>query len=84
MPELSLKEEFAELTGPGRTWAWRLKKFINIIDDPIDWVKEKLHGMNLPFGYELNISCLMANRLTTWDIIRKQGNHFNDDPEDIK
>lgn len=88
MPHGTLKEELADLTGPDlygtKTWGWRLKKFINIIDDPIDWVKEKLHGMNLPFGYELNISCLMANRPTTWDIIRKQGNHFNDDPEDIK
>lgn len=83
MPELPIKEELAELIAPGRSWSWRLKKFINIIDDPIDWVKEALHGMHLPFGYELNISCLMANRKTTWDIIRKQGNYSNSDPEDI-
>jgi hypothetical protein len=54
----------------------------NLIDDPIDWVKEKIHGIHLPFGYELNISFAMCNRKTTWDIIRKQGDYENSDPED--
>jgi len=84
MPMQSLRKEIAALFGPGRTMAWRFKKFINIVDTPIDYVKEKLHGMHLPFGYELNISFLMMNRPTTWDIIRKQGNYPNSDPEDLK
>ena len=65
-------------------WDWRFRNTVNFLDDPVDWVKEFFHGMRLPFGYELNTSCLMRNRVITWDIIRKQGNHFNDDPEDIK
>lgn len=83
MPSKPIKEELAELFGPDRTIGWRFKKFINIIDTPVDYVKEKLHGMKLPFGYELNISFMMMNRPTTWDIIRKQGDYPNDDPEDI-
>jgi len=66
--------------------AWIFKRFVNIIDDPIDWVKEHFHGHHLPFGYELNISFMMVNRRpTTWDIIRKRkpGGYPNSDPEDI-
>jgi hypothetical protein len=59
-----------------------IKDFENLFDDYPDWVKEKLHGLHLPFGYELNISFLMKNRETTWDIIRKQGDYDNSDPED--
>ena len=59
-----------------------LRDFINIVDDPIDTIKESLHCMSLPFGYQLNISCLMSNRKTSWDIIRKQGYYENCDPED--
>jgi hypothetical protein len=59
-----------------------IKDFINIIDGPVDKIKEKIHCMNLPFGYQLNISFLMRNRKTTWDIIRKQGRYENCDPED--
>lgn len=84
MAEQPFKEELEDLAGPGRTWGWRFKKFINIIDGPVDWVKEALHGMRLPFGYELNISFAMRNRPTTWDIIRKRipGGYPNSDPED--
>jgi hypothetical protein len=63
---------------------WFVRNVENLIDDPIDWVKEKLHGMHLPFGLELNISFFMANRTTTWDIIRKQGDYLNSDPEDLE
>ena len=69
---------------PERSLWKNIRVFINIIDDPIDWVKEKLHGMRLPFGYELNISFLMANRDTTWDIIRPYGDYPNSDPEDLE
>lgn len=62
-------------------WKW-MKDWVNIFDDYPDYIKEKLHGMHLPFGYELNISFLMMNRETTWDIIRKQGDYDNSDPED--
>jgi hypothetical protein len=63
---------------------WFLRNLVNLVDDYPDWVKEKLHGMKLPFGYELNISFFMRNRPTTWNIIRKQGDYFNDDPEDLE
>jgi hypothetical protein len=59
------------------------RDFINVIDDPIDELKEYLHCMPLPFGYQLNISFLMSNRKTTWDIIRKQGVYENCDPADL-
>jgi hypothetical protein len=64
-------------------WGWFFKKVENLLDDPIDYVKEALHGMHLPCGYELNISFLMRNRETSWDIIRKQGSYSNEDPEDL-
>jgi|GEM_PF-2883366 len=57
--------------------------FFNIVDGPIDKIKEKIHGAHLPFGYEINISFLMKNRKTTWNIIRKQGNYCNEDIEDL-
>lgn len=59
------------------------RDFINIIDDPIDELKERLHCMPLPFGYQLNISFLMSNRKTSWDIIRKRGVYDNCDPADL-
>lgn len=58
------------------------RDFINVIDDPIDELKEYLHCMPLPFGYQLNISFIMQNRKTTWDIIRKQGTYENCEPLD--
>ena len=76
------KEDFKDLVEPGRTWSWRLKKLINMVDDPVDAVKEWLHCHPLPFGYQLNISFMMQNRRTTWDIIRKRGRYDNCDPED--
>jgi len=71
-----------------RKWSERgfwenIGKLINLIDDYPDWVKEKIHGAHLPFGLEINISILMVNRKpSTWDIIRKQGDYPNSDPED--
>lgn len=59
-----------------------IKGFSNILDDVIDMFKEWLHCHPLPFGYQLNISFMMMNRKTTWDIIRKQGKYDNCDPED--
>lgn len=61
-----------------------LRDWENYVDDPIDWVKEFLHCAKLPFGYQLNISFLMAHRETTWNIIRKDGNYSNCDPEDLE
>jgi hypothetical protein len=61
------------------TW---LKNWEDYIDDPIDWMKEKLHCARLPFGYQLNISFIMLNRETTWDIIRRDGKYGNCDPDD--
>jgi hypothetical protein len=74
-----IRRQFEE--GRFENWKW-MKDWVNIFDDYPDYVKEKLHGMHLPFGYELNISFLMMNRETTWDIIRKQGDYDNSDPED--
>lgn len=59
-----------------------LRDLENWIDDPVDWLKEWLHCAKLPFGLQLNISFLMQNRRTTWDIIRLQGTYDNCDPED--
>jgi len=68
---------------PERSLWKNIQTFVNLIDDPIDWLKEKIHGAHLPFGYEINISVLMVNRVpNTWDIIRKQGDYPNSDPED--
>lgn len=76
-----IEDYFVEWDDHG--WGWRARNLENIFDDPIDWVKERLHGMHLPFGYELNISFMMKNRPTTWDIIRKRGDYPNEDPEDL-
>lgn len=61
-----------------------IRDFTNILDTPIDYVKELFHCSKLPFGYQLNISFIMKNRRTTWDIIRKQGYYDNCDPQDYK
>jgi hypothetical protein len=63
---------------------WCLKKIGNMLDDPLDWVKEKIHGARIG-KYEINISVLMKNRKpNTWDIIRKwlPEGYPNSDPED--
>jgi len=73
-----IKDKWSERS----TWK-NIKSLINLIDDYPDWLKEKIHGAHLPFGLEINISILMANRKPkTWDIIRKQGDYANSDPED--
>ncbi len=59
-----------------------LREWEDYIDDPIDFIKEWLHCHKLPFGYQLNISFLMIHRETTWDVIRKDGDYDNCDPED--
>lgn len=57
--------------------------FINIIDGPVDKVKEWIHCHKIPFiNYQINISFIMMNRKTTWDIIRKHKKYPNCDPED--
>lgn len=67
-------------------YAWTrqgwLRDWEDWIDDPIDFIKEWLHCHKLPFGYQLNISFLMNHRETTWDVIRKDGDYDNCDPED--
>ena len=69
-------------------WEWTrdgwLRDWEDYIDDPIDFLKEMAHCGKLLFGYQLNISFLMNNRETTWDIIRKDGNYSNCDPEDLE
>ena len=30
---------------PAKSWAWRLKNIGNFVDDPIDDIKHKLHGI---------------------------------------
>jgi hypothetical protein len=75
----TIKDKWSE-----RSFWKNIKSLINLIDDYPDWVKEKIHGCHLPFGYEINISILMVNRHPkTWDIIRKQGDYPNSDPEDL-
>ncbi len=61
-----------------------LRDLENYIDDPIDWCKEWLHCRSLPFNLQLNISFLMQNRTTTWNIIRPDRMYDNCDPEDWK
>jgi hypothetical protein len=59
-----------------------LRDWENYIDDPVDFVKEWLHCAELPFGFYLNISFLMANRKTTWNIITRCIDKVECDPED--
>jgi len=76
-------EEVKKLFQRGQSLNWYLRNFINLIDDPFDAAKEWIHCRPLPFGLQLNISFLMKNRPTTWDIIRKSGTYDNCDPDDI-
>ncbi len=59
-----------------------IRDWENWIDDPIDWVKEWLHCRKLPFGFYLNISFLMQNRKTTWNLITRNKDCVECDPED--
>jgi hypothetical protein len=65
-----------------------LRDLENWIDDPVDFVKEWWHCRHIAWGYQLNISFLMQNRKTTWDIIRKMPKpgvqYANCDPEDME
>jgi hypothetical protein len=70
---------------PERSIWKNIQSLVNLIDDYPDWLKEKIHGAHLPFGLEINISVLMSNRHPhTWDLIRKQGDYPNSDPEDLE
>ncbi len=82
------KEDFHDLWDLKRLerkgWFWWFKQVENLVDDYPDWLKERIHGAHLPFGLEINISVLMKNRKPhTWDLIRKQGDYLNSDPEDL-
>jgi hypothetical protein len=70
----------AQKIGIAKAFKW----FGNRIDDPIDAIKEWLHCRKIPWiNYQLNISFLMKNRTTSWDIIRKHHHgYLNCDPED--
>lgn len=82
-PEFKEAWEKIKRKWPERSFWENMKKLVNLIDDYPDLLKEKIHGAHLPCGYEINISILMANRTpNTWDIIRKQGDYPNSDPED--
>lgn len=45
-----IKEYFA--FWPINGWEWRIRNFENLIDDPIDDVKHKIHGMSI-FGLKI-------------------------------
>lgn len=67
-------------------WEWTrqgwLRDWENWIDDPIDWIKEWLHCHPIPFTNRvLNISFLMMNRKTTWNIFAYK-DEVDCDPED--
>lgn len=64
-----------------QTGSW-LRDWEDYIDDPIDWVKEWLHCHPLPFGYFLNISPIMMNRKTSWNIVTKNIECVDCDHED--
>jgi hypothetical protein len=40
-----LKRYFREW--PEKSWAWRWRNLENLIDDPVDNVKHKLHGLKI-------------------------------------
>jgi hypothetical protein len=58
----------------------------NRVDNLPDALTQFLHCHKIPFtgepGWQLNISFLMKNRKTSWDIIRKYKYYANCDPED--
>jgi hypothetical protein len=83
-PEFKEAWEKVKRKWPERDFWTNMKKLVNLVDDYPDWVKEKIHGAHIPFGMEINISFLMCNRTTSWDIIRKQGDYHNSDPEDLE
>lgn len=56
----------------------------NRVDNLPDALMEWLHCHKIPFtNKQLNISFLMKNRTTTWDIIREHKPWPNCDPEDF-
>lgn len=66
-------------------WGWFFRNLVNLVDDPVDAVKEWLHCHRLPFGYQLNIAFMMKNRgRPYWPVIRKAGRYENCDPEDLQ
>ncbi|MEJ5357605.1 MAG: tetratricopeptide repeat protein [Desulfobacterales bacterium] len=46
-PRRSKWEEFLALLEPGRDADWRLRNLENLLDDPVDDVKHRLHGMRI-------------------------------------
>lgn len=58
-----------------------LRDWEDYIDDPIDFGKEFFHCRKIPYTkYQINISFIMAHRETTWDVIRKDGEYNNCNP----
>jgi hypothetical protein len=51
MSNKSKWEELKDLIAgwSGHPWGWRLKNIENFIDDPVDDIKHKIHGMTI-FG----------------------------------
>lgn len=47
LPRRSKWEEFLALLEPGRDADWRLRNLENLLDDPVDDVKHRLHGMRI-------------------------------------
>ena len=37
---------------PENGWEWKIRNIINFVDDPIDDVKHKIHGLSI-FGYKI-------------------------------
>jgi hypothetical protein len=62
--------------------AW-LRHWENKVDNLPDQFKEWAHCHKIPFtNKQINISFIMKNRETTWDIIRENKKWPNCDPED--
>jgi hypothetical protein len=61
-----------------------LRWWTNRVDNIVDQGKEWLHCRKIPFtNKQINISFMMKNRTTTWDIIREHKKWSNCDPEDF-
>lgn len=68
---------------------WWGNRVDNFTDQIMEWIhchkipySEKIWPKKWPQGLQFNISCIMKNRETTWDIIRPHGCWPNCDPED--
>ena len=54
MPKKSKWQEFKDLFKPDRSISWRWRNFVNLIDDPVDNFKHKIHGAKI-FGIRIRL-----------------------------